>query len=351
MSDEWDFWIEQLSGGAPETTPGRPHSGFYRDRYYAPTGDGKKREKRSRAVAIWQQDGEFICAVTAGYQPRHLDEIDALFSNCCRAPITRELFMSIQAGDPWPDEVPAADRVVSKGDNNPPEELTPDQALAAEIRVLEKQVREWLLRLPGSDAEKGITGKPQTKAEADLCANYATKFGELEKRAIEAHRAEKAPFLEAGRSCDAKWFAPVRDAAAELKKKIKAIGDIWLTKENARLAEEARLANEAARKAAEEAAVKDRAEADKIGAPPPPAVIVEEIKPQRASIGTSGRVITQRTRTVWIIEDLPSVATYFATLEAPPQDLRDTLEKLVGKVSSAGVKVPGTREDKISSAA
>lgn len=318
--DEWAFWRESLAGGKPETTPGTPHSGFFRD-------------KSKRAIAIWTEDDVWMCAATSGHAPRRQDEIDDMFGFVCRAPITRELYMTIASGGAWPEDVPAPQR--GAGDNNPPDDLTPDQALAAEIAVMEAQCREWLKGLPD--------GKPHSKAEADLCANYAIKFGEFEKRASEAHKAEKAPFLESGRLVDAKWFAPVRDVAARLKAKIKAIGDGWLTRENARLADDARKANEAARAAAAEADRRAREEADKAGAAPPPKTVVQEVVAERAKIGTAGRAISQRSKKEWVIDDLPAVASYFAGLETPPADLVEVLTRLASKVCAAGVSVPGVK--------
>ena len=54
---------------------------------------------------------------------------------------------------------------------------------------------------------------------------------------------------------------------------------------------------------------------------------------------------------VWVIDDLPAVAAYFATLETPPSDLVDVLQKLTNRVSEAGVKIPGIRKDEIRTAA
>ena len=337
--DEWAFWREARAGGKPLTTPGTPHSGFFRSYFWTADGAAEgKRVKASRGVSIWR-DGDdrhgddWQCLVTSGYCPNNRIDIDELFASCCNHSISREEVMRVLNGGRFDDDVPIID--IGTGHNNPPDDLTPDQALAAEISAMEAQCRAWLKGLPN--------GTPQTKAEANLCANYAIKFGEFEKRASDAHKIEKAPFLESGRLVDAKWFAPVRDIAAGLKAKIKAIGDGWLTRENARLAEEARKVNEAARAAAAEADRKAREEADKAGAAPPPKTVVQEVVAERTKIGTAGRSISQRSKKEWVIEDMPAVSAYFAGLETPPAELIEVLTKLANKVCAAGVSVPGTK--------
>ena len=322
VKDQWAFYHAQLHGETPETTPGTPHAGFFRD--------GNK-----RAVAIWRgDDGVWNCTATSGYVPRHLDEIDELFGFVCRHPITRSVYMNVFEGKGWPEDVPAAGRVVEKTDNNPPEELTPDKALAAEIAALETQCRAWLKGLPD--------GKPSNKTEADLAANYAEKFLAFENKAIAEHKAEKAPYLEAGRQCDAKWFAPVRDKASELKAKIKAIATAWARAEDTRKAEEARIANEAARKAAEEANRKAAEEADLLGAAPPPVVKPVEVVVEKTKVGT-GRAISARSQTTYVVDDWKAVAVFFAGVPDPAQDLKDVLQKLTNAAMKAGLIVPSVR--------
>jgi hypothetical protein len=309
---------------------GNPQSGFYRD--------GNK-----RAVAIWRdENGALQWSVTAGYNPRHEDEIDEVFGFVLSKPISREIYMAHAEGKGWPEDVPAAGRIVEKTDNNPPEELTPDRALAAEIVALETQCRAWLMTLPGADAEKAITGKPSNKVEADTAANYSAEFLKFEQRATEAHKTEKAPHLEAGKAIDAKWFVPIRDKAKTLKEKIKEIGLAWSRAEDARKSEDARKANEELRRIADEANRKVREEADKIGAAPPPVVKPVEVVAEKTKIGT-GRVISARTETRYVVEDWRSVANFFASVPEPAQDLKDVLQKLTNVAMKAGLAVPSVK--------
>jgi hypothetical protein len=324
MMDQWTFWAAMLCGEKRDDLiqKGNPQSGFYRD--------GNR-----RAVAIWRDENNKLqWSVTAGYNPRHEDEIDELFGFVLGTPISREVYMAHAEGKGWPEDVPAAGRVVEKTDNNPPEELTPDKTLAAEIVALENQCRTWLQSLPN--------GKPSNRTEADLAANYAEKFLAFENRAIAEHKAEKAPHLEAGRLCDAKWFAPVRDKAAELKKKIKDISLAWARAEDARKAEEARIANEAARRAAEEANRKAREDAYLLGAAPPPEVKPVEVVVKKTKVGT-GRAISARSQTTYIIDDWKAVAVFFAGVPDPAQDLKDVLQKLTNAAMKSGLVVPSVK--------
>ena len=92
MSDPWAFWLAQLAGEEPETTPGTPHAGFYRG---GSAGAAYKRKFPETFIAIWQdEDGEWIArtdradgtvTVQRGWQ---VDEF--VFPRCCRNAITHE---------------------------------------------------------------------------------------------------------------------------------------------------------------------------------------------------------------------------------------------------------------------
>jgi hypothetical protein len=206
------------------------------------------------------------------------------------------------------------------GDNEPPPDLLPSQALAARIDALANALAGFLAPLGGA---------PKTKAEADTVANYATKFKELANEATATHKVEKEPHLVAGRAVDAEWF-PVRDKADACRKKALGIADAWINAEKARLAEEARKANEAARREAERAAAMS-------GETPVP---VQEVAPAPVKIGT-GRTVSQRTRKVWTITDLPAFVAYLLAMEKPPADFVATCETLATRLGIAGVKPPG----------
>jgi hypothetical protein len=322
--NNWSWWKEALAGGTPETTPGHPHPGFYRDQH-------------RRVVAIWYTEEEtpsLMCATSAGYVPTEPDEIDELFSRVCRTPITRDFYLNIRQGGEWPATI---------GHNNPPPELSFDKQLEWKIEAYERQCKKWLETLPG--------GKPQTQLDADICANYAAEFAKIESEAAAMHKMEKEPHLKKCREIDGKWLNPIRDVAERLKKQIKLIASEWLIAENARRKQEALEEQKRHQEALdklneqmlEEARAHDMLVPERVIAPP------VEFKP--ASAGTTSRSISQRTRKVFEIEDYAKVAAFFSSQESVPDDLKNVLQKLVNAACKTGVKVPGVKAEISTSAA
>jgi len=94
MDQDWSFWMAQLSGSEPETTPGTPHAGFYRG---GSSGAAYKRAFPETLIAIWQEDGEWVARTDrAGAQPIiqrgwRVDEF--VFPRCCRNAITHETYI------------------------------------------------------------------------------------------------------------------------------------------------------------------------------------------------------------------------------------------------------------------
>jgi hypothetical protein len=322
MSNEspWLYWNEALNGNFLEDLiqRGHPQLGCYRDKF--------------RAVYIYRDDaGALGCRVTAGYAPRHDDEIDELFGFVCRKPIPYELYETIRDGGKWPEDVEApAER--GMGDNS--KNLAPHEALSADISNLADAARDWL---------KSIGGKITTQEQADKAANYATEFGKLEKRGQDKHKAEKAPHLEAGRAVDAAW-KPVIDLADQKKRFMKKAFETWAVEEQRKRSEEAaRLRAEQERQAAEA-----RAAAKAAGEPPPDEEeppVVENVK-----AGTRGRV-SMRTRTKWEITDRRAFVDYLLAMDAPPPDLLSTLDLIANRIGSAGGSPPGVEPKTISYAA
>ncbi len=320
---DYDFWKAAIRGDRPETTPGTPHCGFYRD-------------SNKRAVAIWREDGEYVCQVTSGYTPRHLDEIDGLFAFVCRTPITREVYLAKQRGEPWPEQVPA---IVTSGHNNPPEDApapTADAALLAEIEAHAKAVVEWLTELPGR--------LPQTQEQADKCENYAIEFGKLENKAEALRKEEKSPHLEAGRQIDAKWLGPIIEKAAALKIRIRSIGLDWLKAENKRREQAAYEANRLARIEHEKAQAAAAHDAVVFQATPPAPEPFKEIEAKAATVGTVR--VTHKARKVvsYEVDDLPAACAFFATQDEVADELVKTITTLAKRAGAAGITVPGVRK-------
>jgi hypothetical protein len=320
---QWDFWLAQMAGKQPETTPGHPPSGFYRGRAL----DGAKQVTVNEAIAIWRdEDGKLFFKSSVGRIVTDADRIDEIFSRVCRKPITRELFMQVCEGGQFPDEIehPAeADR--GMGDNLAG--LAPHEAVSAEIADLLERFQGWLKTLPN-----GIEDDTQD-AKA---ANYAKEIASLGKKADETHKREKAPHLEAGRAVDAAW-KPVVAAADSAKRAILAPTTEYRRKraaaeERARQAELARLREEAERAHAEAMA---QAEKDEAAAPPPPKPAPVALPPKRPT--------GLRTVKVVVIDDLAAIAAQLAALPNPPEDFVEICRKAARKMLEAGAPANGAR--------
>lgn len=319
-ADQWTYWRAALAGEIKEDLiqRGNPQSGYYRDR-------------STRAVAIWRDPDGLRCSVTSGYAPRHDDEIDELFGFVCRSPITRDLFMAIQKGGAWPEDVEEPARGI--GDNSA--SLAPHEDIMAQINALADAARDWL---------KGIGGKLVTQEHADKIANYATKFGDLEKKADAARVEEKRPHDEAARDVQTKW-KPVVDLAADKKKGAKKLFEGWALAERKRREEEAARIAEEQRKEHEALSRLTAAHGEPAPDAPPPPPPIENVK-----AGTRGR-IALRTRTKWIVSDRAAFVAYLMAMETPPPDFVATLDMLAHRIGSAGGNPPGVMKTEETSAA
>lgn len=320
MSD-WDFWASAMAGEKPETTPGTPHQGFYRN----------KRD----AIAIWQSDdtGEWLCLLNGKQFSRPIDEIDALFARCCRTPISHEVYLEAVSSGNWPDDIdPPTERGI--GDNSA--SLADHERVLAEITDLKDRARDWL---------NSIGGEIANKTDADKAGNYAKEFADLEKKATETHKANKAPILEQGRAIDAAW-KPVIETADAAKRHMKKIVEPYLLAEKRRVDDENRKAAEAHRAEVERHRQEtERAAAANAPAPLPPMAPVVA----KATVGRGNIAI--RTRQVHEITDLPALLAYFAGMADPPPDLIDACQKIANRMRIAGVTVPGVTTRTVEQAA
>ena len=212
------------------------------------------------------------------------------------------------------------------GGNAPPVDLTPDQVLAARVRKVAANFQDFLAK---------IGGKIKTKAEADVAANYATKFGEFKSLAEVQHKVEKEPFLSKGREVDARWLPTARDAESHRAAVLK-YAKVWTDAEQAAREEEARKANEIARQAAlKEAQITGE-----------PVEAIAEVKAEKVSIGTA-KAITGRAKTIWQVTD--SEAYFFYLRKTCPEAFKDVIaamQKLANAQKSAKVepRPPGLTE-------
>lgn len=315
MNDQFTHWSKALADKTGvETERGNPRSGYYRN--------------RNEAIAIWRDDdGYLLCwrSDPKAYVPSKPDEIDDLFGYCAAHPISYEAFIAFQKDGRWPEDIEPIIEAIGSG--------PPHEDMNAQIGALREQAAAWL---------KSI-GSVSSQEQADKAANYADAFAAFEKRAEEAHKAEKAPHLEAGRKVDAAW-KPVIERAGELKKWAKKSSEAFLIAEKARLAEEDRKRqSEAARIA------RARIAAEKAGEPPPvvTAPVAFTPPPQKAKAGTSGRTVALRTRQVHEIVDWRKFLAYLADFNQKPPDFVEVCQKVANRMRTAKVEVPGveTKEE------
>lgn len=352
------FWGDQLAGKDPEwPDASHPEAGYYRNRYMAPAGNGK-REAAYEAVGFWQDaDGNWCCARSkfGDGSKLKLDEMAELFASCCRSPVTYEVYRDFMATGVWPD-MPSGEReplaegqpaqadAPAAADDKPPAPAY-ERAMAKVLEV-EKACKDWLAK---------IGRKPATQEEADIAADFAEKFAKIEKAAEQARVAEKAPHLENGKRVDANWKPPTTKAAtcktwaknlnvdfilAEQKKREQAAAE-----ENARLQ-----AAYEAQKAEAEAAAAQNAKLEAIGIETAPVEKIEapkEVKVADVKVGTGARRQSLRTRTVYKVTAPALLLHWLADRNQWPHALLEAALAEGERLAKEGHTVPGIASEEV----
>ena len=325
--NEWFWWEQALASGNPaETEVGNPRSGFWRVR-----DRNADRSLRWDAVAIWREDGEVYCSRTGPrVAPEGIDAIDELFGYCAANPISHELYTAIENGEAWPENVaPVTEAPVA---------LLPHEEVADALAKQQAVAKAWL---------REIGHKPSSQGEADKAANFGTEFDKIRKKAVALHTIEKEPFLAGGREVDSRYFA-TRDAAIIAAKWAKGLSDDYVKAENARRNEEARLANEAARKkAASDQAERDAALAAKgVQAPAfaPPLPEPKTIVAEPVRVGTAGRRQSLRTIETWELDSIGQLLLFLSERNHFSADFVDAATKEGRALAKAGADVPGMKK-------
>ena len=321
--DEFHWWREAVAAGrGVETEKGNVRSGYYR--------------VKGEALAFWRDEsGTLLCwrSGTKWKTPTLPDEIEDTFSFAAPHPVAYEAFTAFRECGRWPDEVePIA---------APDPSLPPSEALTAELDALREQANGWIKEIQAV----------KTQEQADKAANFSEAFAEIERRATETHKTEKAPHLEAGRKVDGTW-KPIIERADSLKKWAKNCAAPFLIAEKKRIADE-----DAVRKAEaariEREAMAARVHAARIGAPPPAEVHAPPIAPapRKAVAGTAGARIAVRTRSVVEVTDWRAFLTWLSTQNDLPEDFRQAVEKQAKRFIDAGMNPPGVKTNNVESVA
>ena len=185
--------------------------------------------------------------------------------------------------------------------------------------------------------------------EADKAANFGTEFDKIRKKAVALHTTEKEPFLAGGREVDSRYF-PTRDAAIIASKWAKGLSDDYVKAENARRTEEARLANEAARKKA----AQTRPNATRrwrqgrtmrpSAFPRPPLPEPKTIVAEPVRVGTAGRRQSLRTIETWELDSIGQLLLFLSERNHFSADFIDAAAKEGRALAKAGADVPGMKK-------
>lgn len=342
MSNDFQYWRDQLAGKQPETRlPAQPEAGYYRAKrgdaaYKAALKSGEAKGVGWNAIAIWREGDNWLCTKQFGRDPEHHDEICELFASICRNAITYEVYQAVvERGEKWPEEVSErgpAERLQAmygetereKALKDAPAEIGHNSGDVAPFEILRERINDATAQLAKYLGEIG--GKPTSQEQADKVTNFGILIAEIEKETVAGHKAAKEPWLAGGKKVDAEW-KPVIELAGEEKSRIKR--EILTPY----LIEKQRQANEAA-----EAERKRLREAHDVSDDAP----IPTVEPVKVKSGNrDGKGVSLRTQKTVEITDLKAVAAYFASLENPPADFYDVCKKLADKVLKAGVAVPG----------
>ena len=317
MTDPYDFWRRALAGeevGGP-TLPvheDKGHPGFWRMR--------TSRAGEFVPVATWIQDGEML-AVTE-FEGRQVGiKPEAIWTRICRHPLSEENYRSRIATGKWWDEDSATTAsliVPSIGHNNGPTD--PAEILSEQITAA----------LAGVEAYAEVKDD-ETAARAQ---SLRSRLLELSREADKTREAQKAPHFEAGKAVDALFQPLVKSSKAGAETIAKALSAFETAKarEAARLA---KIAEEARRKALEEAQAKAPIGVTVVPEPlPASAAVLAAPAPIRGAYGRGASVKAVKIATV-VNMDLA-----YAFLKSQPE-LIELIQKLAQKMVTNGLDVPG----------
>ncbi len=302
---DYSYWKAAVSGQNPKMYVDEPQVGFYRKPVKQRDAKGNNKRVGWEPVAIFMEAGEIVVSIGCNeIFVTDRDRINELWSYVAGNPVSEEAWRDVaERGQSWPDEVPAADRVVTATDNDSPSVETPethaaaiDNAIAAAVKAVTNE----------DDAAKALGSKNRI-AELRLAADKAGKA------------IYDPPYREYVKLRDS-WTAPVKrasDAEAELNKMYLT----WQESERKRLVKEA-----------EEAAAKLD-----IAATPEPVAAPVAVAP------TYGKKAPKlKPKKFAIVNDYAAALAYFKD----DAELRERVEKLATDAVRAGKTVPGvtTRE-------
>ena len=310
MSDTYTYWRKalELTGGTRSLTrdemrsldlTSAPQCGFFRRRLVS--------KGAFIPVAIWQYEGATV-AVVDGKQA----DAEETWSYCCPHPVTEEAYRARIAGERWADE--------AEGLSPPP--IGHNQGPQDEADILRSQIEA------ASASVKDYTEIADDET-ASRAQSLRARLNELSRDADKKREAEKRPHFDAAKAVDLKWQPLVKAAKAAADAIAKALGAHETRKARA-AAEQARLAEEARRKAVAEVL----AAHPEAPVPMPPPVTSAPVTTIR---GAYGRAASVKVVKIAHVKDYDEATTFFRN----EPEYRGVIERLAQRAVDAGHTVPG----------
>ncbi len=339
MTEQWDNWRRRLAGDKTVPTyETEPDSGYYREAVTVRTQGGATKKIGWIPIVYWRDDSGLRCYFGAGDERRLLNEADAVghWLWVVKYPITEEQYRAVaERGERWHDEpqtsapaeatIPAANREVTTGDNQPPP-----------VDPVE-EMREQIKNAVGASKDIKVT----TDEEAQRAQGSRARLLELSNAADRAREEEKRPHFEKAKAVDKKYMPLVteaKDAADRIrgllsaheteKRRVAAEAQRKADLERQRIEEENRKAAAAAKRKGEEAPAPKEAPAP--AATPAPASKIG---------GTYGKAAGVQTVRRAVIEDMAKVLTHYSK----HPDLLIAVQKLANADVKAGITPPGVK--------
>lgn len=334
MTTAAQHYRDNLAGKDVALHDGHPQNGYYKMRL----GKGGPWVP----VAIWEKDGEMIAVRGDGKGGRTRVDPNDIWTWCATNPVKQaEAKYAFEHGK-WEGDAPTI------GDNSRhyPEDF---EGIAAEFEDYADLVIQFI-----KDVEKA--GGIKDKVKADQASNMADAIGSVKggiaKRADEMREALVRPHLEAQREINGK-FKPLIDEAKGYDSQLRRLAGAWAKAEQDRLQkiadEKARVAREAAEKAAREALEAERARAaaepsaDDGIVPQVEAPAIPVVVPEKVVVHVGGQRAAKRslkTKLVAQIEDYELALAHFKNTD----DVRDAVAALAQRAVKAGMRdIPGVK--------
>jgi hypothetical protein len=309
--ERWEWWRKALKNPKAIGTAELPvHPNEYQVGYYRTRRKGGPWEP----VGIYPGEDGTVIGVRNGNE---VQDIQDLFQWACRNPVEYDAYVKAANGGGWEDDV-AAIAPAPIGDNSG--SVDPADALKDQIDAA----------LKASEAFAKISDD-ETLSKAQ---SIRARLNELSRDADKKRDELKRPHLEAGKAIDAAW-QPMVKAAKSGADKVKGAMEAFETEKLRRQREEARRAEEA-RLAAELAA----REQDN------PAMILEAPKVEPAPVEAMGQIkgAYGKAASVSVKVEVGEVTDWSALVGymINHPELRDLLVKLANRALDAGrTDIPG----------